>query len=360
MSDLPSIRWGIVATGMISSWFVEDILLEWEGKRVNHIIQAIGSSSTQKAQDFAKNNCPTHSPKVYGSYQELYGDADVDIVYIGTPHSFHYRDCMEAIGAGKNVLCEKSFTINAKQAREIFDAARKNNVYVAEAMWLRHRPLYRELSRLLHEEKIIGDVFRVFSDFANGTDPASQPASSRHRDLSLGAGSLLDVGVYALTWLRVTLGYQKDLPQIVAKQTHEAGVEITTSAILQYSSGQQGICTSTSKALGAPGEVFVVVHGTNGYIEVEGRAASIPESFTVWKKQDGAADRAYFPREACEGKKYEFPQIGRGFIWEAENTALDVLAGRKESQVMPWSETLYIMDIMDEIRAQGGTMYPGE
>ncbi|CAG8025648.1 unnamed protein product [Penicillium salamii] len=360
MSDLPSIRWGIVATGMISTWFVEDILLEWEGKRVNHVVQAIGSSSTQKAQDFVKNNCPAQTPKVYGSYQELYQDPDVDIVYIGTPHAFHYRDCMEAINAGKNVLCEKSFTINAKQAREIFDAARRNNVYVAEAMWVRHRPLYQELYRLLHEEKIIGDVFRVFSDFANGVDPASLPASSRHRDLTLGAGSLLDVGVYALTWGRMALGYQKELPQIVAKQTHEEGVEITTSAILQYSSGRQGICTCTSKALGAPGEVFVVVHGTNGYIEVEGRAASIPESFTVWKKQEGAADRAFFPREACEGKKYDFPQIGRGFVWEAENTALDILEGRKESRVMPWEETLYIMDIMDEIRAQGGTCYPGE
>jgi predicted dehydrogenase len=267
---------------------------------------------------------------------------------------------MDAIRAGKNVLCEKSFTINAKQAQEIFEAARQKNVYVAEAMWLRHRPLYRELHRLLHEEKIIGDVFRAFSDFASGVDIASLPASSRYRDLTLGAGSLLDVGVYTLTWLRVALGDQVEPPQIVAKQTHEDGIEITTSAILQYSSGQQGIGTSTTKALGAPGEVFAVVHGTNGYIEISGGAPSMPESFTVWKKQTGNPERAFFPREACEGQKYDFPKIGRGFVWEAEHTALDILAGRKESSIMPWDETLYMMDIMDEIRAQGGTSYPGE
>ena len=345
---------------MISSWFVEDLVLEWENKRVRHIIQAIGSSNAQKGNDFAKKHCPDQSPTIYGSYKEIYRDADVDIVYIGTPHGFHYRDCLEAIRAGKNVLCEKSFTINAKQAREIFDAARENNVYIAEAMWLRHRPLYLELSRLLHEEKIIGDVFRVFADFASGVDIASLPASSRYCDLALGAGSLLDIGVYSLTWLRVALGYQNDLPQIVAKQTHEEGIEVTTSAILQYSSGRQGICTSTTKALGAPGEVFAVVHGTNGYVEIEGRTPSAPESFTVWKKLTGNPDRAYFPREACEGKKYEFAKIGRGFVWEADNTALDVLKGRKESKVMPWNETLYMMDIMDEIRLQGGTSYPGE
>jgi predicted dehydrogenase len=154
---------------------------------------------------------------------------------------------------------------------------------------------------------------------------------------------------------------QSEMPRILAAQTHEEGIEITTSTILQYAStGQQGIVTSTTKALGAPGEVFAVIHGTNGYIEIEGRTPSAPESFTVWSKQEGNPDRAFFPREACQGKKYEFATLGRGFAHEAENTALDILEGRKESRVMPWEETIYMMDIMDEIRRQGNTIYPGE
>ena len=151
------------------------------------------------------------------------------------------------------------------------------------------------------------------------------------------------------------------MPRVLAAQTHEEGIEVTTSAVLQYpSTGKQGIVTSTTKALGAPGEVFAVIHGTNGYIEVEGRTPSAPESFTVWTKQEGNPDRAYFPREMCQGKKYEFPTLGRGFVHEAEQTALDILEGRKESRIMPWAETLYMMDIMDEIRRQGNTIYPGD
>ncbi|OJJ40936.1 hypothetical protein ASPWEDRAFT_34398 [Aspergillus wentii DTO 134E9] len=345
---------------MIASWFVQDLVLDWDGKKVNHIIQAIGTSNIQKGNDFAKTYCPNHTPTVYDTYEQVYRDTNVDIVYIGTPHGFHYRDCMEAIQAGKNVLCEKSFTINSKQAREIFTAAREKNVYVAEAMWLRHRPLYVELKRLLHEEKVIGDVFRAFADFASGVDIASLPVTSRYRDLTLGAGSLLDIGVYSLTWLRLALGEEIKLPQIVAQQAHEEGIEVTTSAILQYASGKQGISTCTTKALGAPGEVFAVIHGTDGYVEIEGRTPSAPESFTVWKKQSGNPDRAYFPREACQGRRYDFPKLGRGFVYEAENTALDVLEGRKESNIMPWDETVYMMDVMDEIRRQGGTCYPGE
>ncbi|OQD89889.1 hypothetical protein PENANT_c002G07671 [Penicillium antarcticum] len=312
MSSRPTVRWGIIS------------------------------------QDFVKTYCQGKPPRVYDTYEEVYRDPNVDIVYIGTPHGFHFRDCMQAISAGKNVLCEKSFTLNAKQSREIFAAARE-----------------KHLQRLLHEEKIIGDVFRVFCDFASGVDIASLPSTSRYRDLTLGAGSLLDIGVYSLTWARMALGGkipdQSEMPRILAAQTHEEGVEINTSTILQYAStGRQGIVTSTTKALGAPGEVFAVVHGTNGYVEIEGRTPSAPESFTVWSKQEGNPDRAFFPREACQGKKYEFATLGRGFVHEAENTALDIIEGRKESRIMPWAETLYIMDIMDEIRRQGKTVYPSE
>jgi predicted dehydrogenase len=350
---------------LIASWFVEDLLLESEDSKVEHVVQAIGTSNAQRGQEFVEKYCQGQNPRVYDTYEEVYRDPNVEIVYIGTPHGFHFRDCMQAISAGKNVLCEKSFTLNAKQSREIFAAAREKNVYVAEAMWLRHRPIFIELQRLLHEEKIIGDVFRVFSDFASGVDIASLPITSRYRDLSLGAGSLLDIGVYSLTWARMALGGkapdQSEMPLILAAQTHEEGVEVTTSTILQYAStGRQGIVTSTTKALGGPGEVFAIVHGTNGYVEIEGRTPSAPESFTVWSKQAGNPDRAFFPREACQGKKYEFGTLGRGFVHEADNTALDILDGRKESRVMPWAETLYMMDMMDEIRRQGNTVYPSE
>lgn len=264
MAELPTIRWGIIgkssteidvkhevmnseATGMISSWFVGDLVLEWDEVKVKHIIQAIGSSTLQIGPDFAAKYCPKQNPRIYDSYGKVYLDDDVDIIYIRTPHGYHYRDCMEAIAAGKHVLCEKTFTINAQQAIEIFEAADAKNVYVAEAMWLRHQPLYIELKRLLHEDKVMGDVFRANCDFASDIGLADLPATSRYRDLRLGAGSLLDIGPYSLTRIMAALNDrpagQGEKPLILATQTHEEGIEVTTSAILQYpSTSRQGHC----------------------------------------------------------------------------------------------------------------------
>jgi hypothetical protein len=128
MDTLDQTDWDL-ATGMISSWFVEDLVLDRPDAKAKHVIQCIGSSSLEKGKDFAAKHCPKASPTVYGTYDEVYSDPDVDCVYIGTPHSFHKQNCLDAIAAGKNVLCEKAFTINAAEAKEVFDAARKKDVY---------------------------------------------------------------------------------------------------------------------------------------------------------------------------------------------------------------------------------------
>ncbi|KAE8383485.1 hypothetical protein BDV26DRAFT_302984 [Aspergillus bertholletiae] len=323
MSEVPSIRWGIITTGLISSWFVEDLVLPRSDPKVKHIVQAIGTSAIEKGQQFAEKYCPQSTPTIYASYEEVYNDPNVDVVYIGTPHSFHKQNCLDAIRAGKPILCEKAFTLNAAEAAEVLAAAAEKNVYVHEAMWLRHRPLVHELRRLLFEEKVIGDVFRTVVDFALDVDIPSLPPTSRYRDPALGAGSLLDLGVYALTWAMLTLDpgspAASERPQILASQTHLHGVEVTTGVLLTYpSSGRQGIVSSTTMMPGDPSHV-ARIQGTQGYIDVEGPAASMPLSFTVYQKN------------APNGTQNEF---------------------------MPWSETLRVMEIMDEIRRQGGTRYP--
>jgi predicted dehydrogenase len=275
---------------------------------------------------------------------------------------------MEAIAAGKNVLCEKAFTLNQKQAREIFNAAQSKNVYVAEAMWLRHRPLYIELKRLLHEEKVIGDVCRETTDFACDIGLADLPATSRYHDLSLGAGSLLDIGVYSLTWMMLALNDrlpgQWENPSIMAAQTHEDGIEVTTRVILQYlSTSRQSIVSTTNKASGPPGEVFAVIYGTEGFVEVVGKAPSIPESFTVYPKQEqGSADRCLFKRECGKDIKGMNMRLLDGDLYTRHRILplAYVLAGRKESTIMTWAETVYVMEVMEEIRRQGKTIYPGE
>ena len=352
-SKIPTCRWGIVTTGLISSWFVEDLVLDRHDAKAKHIVQCIGSSSIDKGRAFASKHCPNVSPTIYASYEEVYADPNVDCVYIGTPHSFHKQNCLDAIAAGKNVLCEKAFSINAREANEVIVAAKEKGVYVHEAMWLRHRPLVAELRKLLFEDKAIGDVFRMFSDFGLHVDIPSLPPTSRYKVPKLGAGTLLDLGIYPLTWAFLALDPNapdnSERPTIHASQTHLHGVEVTSSVILQYpSTGRQGVISSTTMSNGMS-DIIVRIQGTDGYVEVEGPAPSHPESFTVYPRKG---------KEQLEGKKYDYPKVGRGFIYEADNTAIDIAGGRKESALMPWKETIQVMEIMDEIRKQGGTRYP--
>ncbi|KAI1270688.1 dimeric dihydrodiol dehydrogenase [Xylariaceae sp. FL1019] len=358
MSEVPGIRWAIIATGMISSWFVEDLVLPRPDAPVKHVIHAIGSSSRAKGEAFVAKHCPHSKPAIYDSYEAACRDPDVDIVYIGTPHAFHKKNCLEAIAHGNNVLCEKAFTLNAREAREVFAAAKAKGVYIAEAMWLRHRPLFKTLMKLLYEDKIIGDVFRMWSDFGREWDIPNLPATSRYRDLALGAGTLLDLGIYSLTWGLTTLDpktpNQSETPKILATQTFEVGIEVATSIVLHYgSSGRQGVITSTTKVDGNP-DMVARIEGTKGTIEVVGPTTSDPQYFIVYPKfstdDEGNTKRG-------EGKRFDFETPGRGYTYEADATALDLLAGKEESDVMPWSESVRVMEIMDEIRRQGGTVY---
>ncbi|KAJ4243829.1 hypothetical protein NW762_014707 [Fusarium torreyae] len=356
MSELPTIRWGIVATGMISSWFVADLLVSRPDAKVKHIIHAIGSSSIEKGKRFVADFCPQSNPNIYGSYGEVYADPSVDIVYIGTPHSFHKQNCLDAIAAGKAVLCEKAFTLNAHDAKEVFDRAEEKGVYVAEAMWLRHRPLMQDLLKMVHVDKVIGDVVRVYSDFGLKKDIASLPAGSRYKDPSLGAGSLLDLGLYSLTWVILCID-NHDAPSpepfvVKAVQSHEHGVEVSSAVLLQRpSTGQHGIVTSTTMATGNP-DMVARIQGTNGSIEVHGECASAPISFSVYTDFERDMEKETISRNLVN--RFEYPVVGRGYHFEADDAALDVLEGRIQSRVMPKAETIRLLKITDEIIRQGG------
>ncbi|KAJ5568125.1 hypothetical protein N7450_010611 [Penicillium hetheringtonii] len=363
MSQLPSIRWGILTTGKIASWYVADLVLSRPDAEVRHIVQAIGTSDINRGKSFAEKYCPEENSRIYGSYEEVYQDPNVDIVYIGTPHAFHKKNCLDAIAAGKHVLCEKPFTLNAREAKVIFEAAREKGVFIAEAMWLRHRPLTLELQRLLHKEKVIGEVFRATSDFGSELDIPNLPLDKYYRQNALGAGSLLDMGIYSLTWVILALDPEltanREKPKILASQNHWEDVETATSAILQFpDTGRQGIFTSTTKANVNP-DLLARIYGTNGSVEVHGGCPSLPEAFTVYPKYEGepgAEPGSKLTRG--QGKTYDFTAPGRGFLYQADNIALDVLNGKLESSIIPQAETIRMMEIMDEVRRQGGTRYP--
>lgn len=349
-SSKPTLRWGIIGTGLISSWFVQDLCLERTNAQAIHTIQAIGSSSLEKATKFAEQHVAgqSASPTVYGSYADTYKDPNVDIIYIGIPHAFHKQACLDAIAQGKNVLCEKPFTINAREAREVFQAAEKKGVFVMEALWTRFFPLVSALQKAVHEEKVIGDVVRVFCDFAMNQNLASLGPESRLKNRALGAGSLLDIGIYSLTWGLFTLdsgiGEKAQKPKIAAAQTMLEGIDTASSMILLYPDGRQGVLTSNT-SVKTPAE-FCRVEGTQGHIIVEGVASSVPRSFSVYTANNP------------EGQKFEFDRPGKGFYWEADAVASDITRGKTQSDVMPWAETVRVLEMLDEVRRQGGSEFP--
>ncbi|CAG8219740.1 unnamed protein product [Penicillium salamii] len=340
----PTLKWGVIGTGLISSWFVGDLVLPREDKQANHIIQAIGSSSKQKAEDFIQKFAPESTATAYGAYESVYSDPEVDIVYIGTPHAFHKQACLAAIAQGKHVLCEKPFTLNRDEAVEVFDAARKQGVFVMEALWTRFMPLSRQLQGLIHEEKIIGDVHRVFCDFGLHFDLENLPASSRLKNPALGAGSLLDIGIYSLTWGLILLddgiGENAAEPLVFSAQSISEEIDVATSMILHYpQNGRQGVLTSSIQTRTDP--VFAKIEGSKGSIAIEGVAASAPSKFTVTPREDGT-----------ERKEYTFSHPGYGFYYEADAVAQDIAAGKTENSIMPWAETLRVLGLMDGVRAR--------
>lgn len=346
--------------------FVGDLVRPRDDGRALHIIQAIGSSSAEKGLGFVAKNIPRDReptrPNIYDTYNGVYNDPQVDIVYIGTPHAFHKQNCLDAIAAGKHVMCEKAFTVNAREAREVLDAAKKRGCLIMEAMWLRFRPLVSALREKLFEEGLIGEVRRMYCEFGMDMNFKSLAPKSRLKDPALGAGSLLDLGVYCITWALLTLQDKPStqIPVIHSVQTLQEGVDTTTSILLQFpESGRHAMLRSTME-LQSP-EKFCVIEGTEGVIEICG-FASVPTHFYVYPKN------ALSPQETivkdptsnipAAGIVCNFSTQGEGFYYEADAVALDIAAGRTESDIMAQAESLRVMEIMDEIRRQGGARFP--
>lgn len=360
--------------GLISSWFVQDITLDRRDARARHIIQAVGSSSAEKGKAFVARNVAAGNqscPSIYTSYQQVYDDPQVSVVYIGTPHALHKQNCLDAIAAGKHVLCEKPFTVNAREAREVLAAAKVRGVFVMEAMWTRFTPLVAHLREKLFQEKIIGDVRRVFCDFGLDMDLESLGSDSRLKNPALGAGSLLDIGIYSLTWGLLSLEGEphRQKPHIASIQTLKYNIDTASSILLLYpSTGRQAILTSTTEA--KTDMSFCHIEGTEGSIQVYGLAASMPSSYTVYPKNVISATdtiEKHSPDSGSgsssggipvDGQRFDFPQSGRGFYFEADAVALDIAANRLENGVMPHAETLRVMEMMDQIRLQGGARFP--
>jgi predicted dehydrogenase len=315
MTDKP-LRWGIMGTGSIADAFAQDLELTGSG-----VVAAAGSRTPEKAGLFAeKHGIPTP----HGSYEALANDPDVDVVYVATPHPLHHGNARLALEAGKPVLVEKPFTMNADEARDLVALAKERNLFLMEAMWTRFLPHIRHIRELLPS---LGDVVTVTADHGQwfAEDPAFRLFAPE-----LGGGALLDLGIYPVSFASMVLG----TPDRVAAVATPAftGVDAQTSMLFGYASGAQAVLTCTLSAVSATTASIV---GTDARIEVEGPFYA-PASFTL------------IPREG-ERSRFEYLDEGRGLRHQADEVARLLAAGETESTLMPLDETVSIMATMDRV-----------
>ncbi|MGW3993031.1 Gfo/Idh/MocA family protein [Amycolatopsis sp. NPDC004772] len=317
MTNTP-LRWGIMGTGAIADAFARDLQLTESG-----VVAAVGSRSSGSAERFGGElDIPTR----HSSYDALANDPDVDVVYVATPHPMHHANARLALEAGKPVLVEKPFTMNAEEARDLVDLARAQGLFLMEAMWTRFLPHIRHIRELLPS---LGDVVTVAADHGQwfAEDPAFRLFAPE-----LGGGALLDLGIYPVSFASMVLGQ----PERVAAMATPAftGVDAQMSMLFGYAGGAQAVLTCTLSAI-SPTTASIV--GTEARIEVDGPFYA-PASFT------------FIPREG-ERRRFEYVDEGRGLRHQADEVALRLAARETESPLMPLAETVSIMTTMDEVRA---------
>ena len=322
------VRWGILATGGIAHAFARDLVLQPGGEVV-----AVGSRSQASADAFGDEFGVPHR---HASYQALVNDPDVDAVYVSTPHPGHHGAALLAIGAGKAVLVEKPFAMDAAQAREMIDAARDQGTFLMEAMWTRFLPHIARVREIL-AAGTLGDV--VYLTAEHGQWFAADP-QFRLFAPELGGGALLDLGIYPVSFASLVLG----VPARITAVSHAAftGVDATTSMIFQYGSGAHAVLTTT--LLAASGNP-AAIYGTAARIEIDGWFYT-PTAFRV------------IARDGTELERFDEPYEGRGLRGEAAEVGRCLRAGLLESPLLPLEETYTIMQAMDEVRRQTGLAYP--
>ena len=313
---VPSLRWGLIGTGGIANRFADDLRLLPAADLV-----AVGSRAQHTADAFADRFAIPHR---HASYEALAADDDVQAVYVSTPHPGHHDAAMAAITAGKHVLCEKPFTMDAAQARSLVDAARANGVFLMEAMWTRFLPHVVRLREEIAAGRL-GDPRMVIADHGQWF-----PHDPAHRLLApeLGGGALLDLGIYPVSFSSMIFG----TPTAVTAVSDKAftGVDAQTSILLQHEGGRQSVLTTTLEVVG-PNRAAVM--GTDARIEIESYWLG-PSTFTLTPRQ--GRPEIFAPVE-----------LGNGLRHQANEVAACVAAGALESAVMPLDETVAIMGTLD-------------
>lgn len=319
---------GILGAGRIAA-----VLAETMNKMPEVECYGVASRDLQKAKTFAKEHGFQHA---FGSYEGMLADENVELIYIATPHSHHYGHIKMCLEAGKHVLCKKSFTVNEKQAAEVFRIAREKNLLLTEAIWTRYMPSRKIINDLL-DQKVIGDVQKMTANL-------NYPLLDKERIVKpeLAGGALLDVGIYPLNFAYMHFGDHVKKIISVAQMT-DAGVDEENAMILQYEDGKMAVLNSGIHGKSDNEGVF---YGSTGCMVVEN--INNPENVKIYDTDENLI------------REIKVPEQISGYEYEIKETISCIVEGKLECPSMPHEETLKMMRVMDGLRADWGMRYPEE
>jgi predicted dehydrogenase len=320
-------KWGVLAPGKMSAKFTKGlILLE------NAELYAVGSRDIQRAKQFAEEY---GYKKYYGSYEEFASDPDVEIVYVASPHSHHHEHVMLCLRNGKHVICEKAFALNSGDVKEMIDEAGRRNLFLMEALWPPFQPFYKKAGEIL-QSGITGKIVHLDGYFSFNP-PYDQ--NDRKFNLSLGGGSLLDIGIYPVIDALTFLG----IPS-----------EIKASAIFGLTGSEETICVIFSYPDGRTASLYSSFRTNSG---IGCNILCEKGNLTVARGRD-MNQKTILELRDMEKQEFMFNPEAMGYHWEAEEVMRCLDEGRTESPVVPLSFSLDLMKTLDRIREAAGIVFP--
>lgn len=325
-------RVGILGLG----WIAERVALTLKEMSEEGIfLTAVGSRSLEKARAFAEK---FGAVKAYGSYEELAADKDIDLIYIATPHSHHYEHAKLCLSHNKNLLIEKAFTVNARQARELIDIAKSKNLLIAEAIWTRYMPSRFALDKIL-ASGVIGEAKSLTANL--GYDNIH---TERMYKPELAGGALLDLGVYPINFALAAFG--NDIERIVSRaDMYHTGVDLRDYITVYFEDGKTAeLYASLDEFTDKKG----VIQGSGGYIEFE----NINNCECIKTYINGAKDSRIV--------KFDVPKQITGLEYQFRSCKKALENNELETPEMPHSEIIKVMEIMDSLRENWGVKYPNE
>lgn len=330
-----TLNWGVIATGAIAGKVCTDL-----AKLPDARLHAVSSRSQERAEEFAgrfgfgKSYYDGGGSPVSG-YEQLLADADVDVVYVATPHGQHFEVASAALRAGKHVLCEKSLTINAREAAELIELAEANQLFLMEAVWTRFLPSVQRAWEVTRSGEL-GEISWLQADLGF---PAPYNPEARLWALNDGGGALLDLTVYPLTWALGIFGWPDSFTATATLNSD--GVDRQNALQLTYDSGTQAQLTSS---LAATSPRTATICGTNGWMRTNGPLHN-PTELTIDTLKTGARTET-------------IGQVGNGYAYELREVTRCVQSGMTESPTMPKQDSLKTMQFFDDVRAELGLLYP--